>query len=190
MTPFAIWFTGLPGCGKSALAETVREGLARRNVEAEVLRMDDRRKVYFPNPRYTATEREQAYRLFADEAAEMVMRGKNVLMDGTALRRAWRDRARTIIPRFAEFEVLCSLDTAMAREKVRPEGEVMAGLYEKALKRKDTGQDFPDLGEVPGVDVPYEENPQAEIRLDNDGLTEDQAKQKALSLVLDWLGLK
>jgi adenylylsulfate kinase len=45
-------------------------------------------------------------------------------------------------------------------------GYVMPGMYQKALERKHSGIPVPGLGLVVGVDVPYEENPQAECVLD------------------------
>jgi adenylylsulfate kinase len=40
-------------------------------------------------------------------------------------------------------------------------------MYRKALERREKGAVFEDLGDVIGVDVEYEENPDAEIIIDN-----------------------
>jgi adenylylsulfate kinase len=181
---FAVWITGLPGSGKSTIARRALGLLEERGVEAELLQMDERRKAYVPDPRYTPGERETAYRMFAEEAAAMTRRGRNVVMDGTAPRREMRDYARSLIPRFAEAQVACSLDTAVEREAARPEGKVMADLYRKALERRRTGREFEGLGDVPGVDVPYEMNPEAEITVDSEALTPDQAARR----IADALG--
>ena len=47
--------------------------------------------------------------MFADEAAELVRQGKNVLMDGSAYELAMRLRARRSIARFAEIFIQCDL---------------------------------------------------------------------------------
>jgi adenylylsulfate kinase len=184
---FAIWFVGLPGSGKSALATGVADHLRARGVDVVVLRMDERRRSYFPEPRYTAQEREVAYAMFVDEAVALVEQGRNVLMDGSAYRVSMRDRARRRITRFAEVFVRCELDEAIRREAGRPEGLVAADLYRKALRRKRTGEPCQGLGEVVGVDVPFEENPQAEFVIDNTRLTREQTLGKVLHFLDIWL---
>ena len=174
MTPCraqALWFVGLPGSGKSSVARLTLQLLLALGAPALHLEMDARRKVYFPEPNYSPEEREQAYRLFIAEAAELVASGACVLMDGTANRLALRREARALIPRFTEVHVVCSLETAMRREAERPEGRVRAGLYAQARERKRTGVPVPGLGEVVGVDVPFEVDPQAELVLDSEVLS-------------------
>jgi len=184
---FAIWFVGLPGSGKSALARGVRDHLRGRGVDTVLLQMDERRKTYFPEPKYTAQEREAAYAMFVDEAVELVRRGGNVLMDGSAHKVAMRTRARERIPRFAEVFVRCELDEAIRREAGRPEGLVAADLYRRALHRKRTGEPCAGLGEVIGVDVPFEEDPKAEFTIDNTRLTRQQTLGKVLHFLDTWL---
>ncbi len=151
------------------------------------LEMDARRKIYFPNPTYSPEERNRAYDRFIQEASDLVDQGHGVLMDATAHRLAVRGAARTRIRRFAEVFIRCPLDVAMARERERPEGLVMAGLYEKALDRRRTGHEHPGLGQVIGVDVPFEENPGAECVVDGAALTIDQARDHVLSFLENWL---
>lgn len=183
----AIWFTGLPGSGKSSISKRVYQKLKEKGVDAVYLQMDERRKVYFPNPAYTPEERKQAYTLFAREGAELANQGKCVIMDGTAPLKIMRDEARRLISNFAEVHVACSLETAMEREGNRPEGLVMADLYAKALKRRKTGEDFPGLGQVIGVDVPFEQDPDAELTIENDDLTLNQAVNKAMSFIENYI---
>jgi len=92
-------------------------------------------------------------------------------LDATGHRLAVRQHARALIPRFAEVYVNCPLPEAMRREAVRSQGHprgyaVTPGMYQRALLRKRTGQSVPGLGEVVGVDVPFEKDPQAECVLD------------------------
>jgi len=184
----ALWFTGLPGAGKSTVAGAVLEVLKTRGLDVVHLRMDDRRKHYTPRPMYTARERVEAYRMFVDEAAELVREGRVVLMDGSGSQLDMRRYARGIIERFAEVHLRCGVTTAMKRESARPEGAVMAGLYAKAMKRKATGQKFEGLGQVIGVDVPFEEDPQAELVLDAASLSVDAMRDKVLERFAAWLG--
>jgi adenylylsulfate kinase len=184
---FAIWVVGLPGSGKSNLARSLKEELEARGFDAVWLQMDERRKAYFPEPEYTKEEREKAYDLFAKEAAELAGRGKAVVMDGSAYKVSMREYARELIDDFAEVHVQCELATAMRRESKRPEGLVMAGLYAKAVKRKQTGEQFEGLGEVIGVDVPFEENENAECRIKNDDIPKEETRARALECISAWL---
>ncbi|MFW6324732.1 MAG: adenylyl-sulfate kinase [Desulfovibrionales bacterium] len=180
---FVLWFVGLPGSGKSTLARDVFRRMKDRNQDVVYLQMDEQRKKYFPNPSYTQEERNEAYRLFAEEGADLACRGKGVILDGTAYKRSMREHARKLSPRFLEISVRCSLETAMEREGSRPEGLVMADLYAKALERKRTGRQFENLGQVIGVDVPFEEDPQAECIVQNENLTVDEAVDQVLECV-------
>jgi adenylylsulfate kinase len=184
----ALWFTGLPGSGKSAVALAVRDALAAAGLPAVWLSMDESRKRYVTRPSYTGEERDAAYRRFADEAASLAASGEIVLMDGTAHKLAMRRYARDHIERFAEVYVRCPLTEAMRREAARPEGLVMAGLYAKAIRRKMTGKDEPGLGEVVGVDVPFEEDPQAECLIDSEHMSVNEARDLVLARFAPWFG--
>ena len=178
---------GLPGSGKSSVARGVVDALKAQGLDIVYLQMDARRKVYFPKPTYAPDERTRAYELFADEGASLAAQGRGVIMDGTAPKRAMRVRARKKIPHFAEVYVHCPIEVAMEREGNRPEGLVMAGLYAKALERKAKGTEFPGLGQVIGVDIPFETDEQAECVVHNESLTLDQAVVQALEFINPWL---
>jgi adenylylsulfate kinase len=148
--------------------------------------MDKQRRVYFPKPRYTAKERTKAYELFAEDAASTAASGLNVIMDGSAPKLAMREYARSLVPYFAEVYIQCSLEVAMRRESQRQGGQVMADLYQKALDRQQTGRAVEGLGQVIGVDVPFEDNPLAECRVDNDLLSLQEAKEEVLRFLEPW----
>ena len=181
-----IWFTGLPGSGKSSIARGFASSLEKAGESVVYLQMDAQRKKYFPLPTYSSEERAKAYSLFGEEAAELTDKFRVVVLDGTAPRLSMREYARKICPVFAEIFVKCSLDTAMNREAARPEGLVMAGLYEKALLRKRTGEQFAGLGQVIGVDIEFEEDPDAECIIENERGTLDNAIQQTLDFYRSW----
>jgi len=185
---FAVWVVGLPGSGKSNLARALTGIFKSQGFDALYLQMDERRKTYFPHPKYTSEEREAAYRMFAEEGADLVRRGKAVFMDGSAYKTSMREYARSLIPKFAEVHVRCSLESAMQREAKREQGLVMADLYKKAIERKKTGRPCPGLGQVIGVDVPFEENPRAEFVIDNDDIPKEQTRELTLEFLQGWLG--
>ena len=180
---WVLWFVGLPGAGKSTYAQAVYRALENKDEDVRYLSMDERRHTYVTGPKYTRQERKQAYRLFAEEAAEIAGQGTNVIMDGTAPEFSMRKYARELIERFAEVYVRCSLETAMHRESNRPQGLVMAALYEKAIKRKQSGKYIRGLGKVIGVDVPFEENPDAECVIDSEEMTIEQGRDSVLAFL-------
>ena len=184
---WVIWFVGLPGAGKSTYARAVYEVLKQENVNVAYLSMDRRRELYFPDPEYTEKERVRAYMFFAEDAAQIAYDGQNVIMDGTAHRLSMREYMRHLVPHFAEILIRCPLDIAVKRESNRPENALItAGLYEKALSRKETGVHYEGLGEVIGVDTEFEENPSAECIIESDKESIEQGRDKVLALISAW----
>ena len=164
---WAVWFTGLPGSGKSRLSQIVFEMLTDNGIACERIEFDSIRKRFVENPKYTSEERDFVYEKLVDFAEKGVKNNKNIIIDATAHKRLYRERARNKIKRFIEVMVTCPLSICIERESKREKGLVIAQMYQKALERKEKGTRFKDLGPVIGVDVPYEENPDAEIIIDN-----------------------
>lgn len=183
---WVIWFVGLPGAGKSTYARAVFRGLQNKGEKVQYLSMDEWRKDNSPNPIYISEERVRLYRLFAEEATKIAYSGINVIMDGTAPQLFMRHYARGLVPFFAEVFVRCPLEIAIQRESNRSEGLVMAGLYKKALQRKETGVDFQGLGEVIGVDVPFEEDSLAECVINSEYMSVEQGRDHVLAFLDRW----
>jgi adenylylsulfate kinase len=144
----AIWITGLPGSGKTTIAEKVAGALGAKH-----LQLDRVRKVVTPNPDYSDKERGIVYASLAYMAYLLVDS-----IDATANRREYRDLARKLIPRFIEVYVECPIEVCMERERVRDTGYAPAKIYAGAGKG----------GTVPGVDVKYEAplRPEVVVRSD------------------------
>lgn len=183
----AIWFVGLPGSGKSTMARRACEHYADLGRDVVLLQMDKQRKTYFPNPVYDEHERDIAYSRFVKEAVSFVSTGKTVFMDATAYKLSMRQQARNKIERFAEILIQCDVEEAMKREGQRPKGLVMADMYAKALERKRSGANFEGLGEVIGIDVMFEVNPDAELILDNTHLDVEQTAKQVIAFLDTWL---
>jgi adenylylsulfate kinase-like enzyme len=171
--PFAIWVTGLPGSGKSTIAKKI----AKDNPGFMYLRLDDIRKKYVSEPKYTDEERDFVYSCFLEEGSRLISSGFNVIFDATAHKLKWRSEARAKINNIIEVYVKCPLEVCMERESKRKEGLVTADLYRKAIERKKTGRVVEGLGSVVGVDEPYEEDPMAEVVVDSSRLTPDEASK-------------
>ncbi len=176
---WAVWFTGLPGCGKSTIADGLLNKLREDGLNPILLRLDDRRKLYVSDPQYTHEERIKVYSLFVQDAISIMKSGRCVIMDGTGHELCFRKEAREGIEFFAEVHLRCPVNMAMKREAGRQQGLVMAGLYEKALERQKTGKCFKELGEVIGIDVKFEIDPDAECIIE----TEDKNPAEVLEAV-------
>jgi len=149
---FAVWITGLPASGKSTLASALTQALAARGVEVAVLESDVLRRVFTPHPRYGEEEREVFYGAMAYVGWLLTEHGVPVIFDATAHRRAYRERARALIPRFLEVYVDCPLPVCIARDPKR--------IYRQAQQGAATN--------APGLQVPYEPPERPEVVVHGD----------------------
>jgi adenylylsulfate kinase len=155
MSDIAIWITGLPGSGKS----TVADALKKAYPEFIILRMDEMRKVVTPEPTYSDSEREIVYRALVYLAATLTELGHNVIIDATGNFRRWRELARQLISGYIEVYLRCPIELCIQREKKRVEShEAPKDIYKKGAAG------WP----VPGMVVPYEEPMNPEIEIDTD----------------------
>jgi adenylylsulfate kinase len=154
---WAIWITGVPGSGKSAIARAAAAELSTGGHRVQVLELDALRRTLTPEPTYDDTEREAVYRALVMIARTLTRAGRPVIIDATAHRRAWRDLARASIGDFAEVQLVCPLDVARARERTRGPGHHPRAIYERAGQPGAT---------VPGVNIPYEPAITPELTID------------------------
>ena len=114
---WAIWITGRPGSGKTTLARSVAQALRDRGVTVQVLELSAVRKAILGGHPETEHERDLVHRALAYTAMALTSAGVPVIVDATAPRRAWREWARTLIPHFAEVQLVCSPEVCMVREQ-------------------------------------------------------------------------
>ena len=137
MSGVVVWLTGLPRAGKSTLARAIRSRLAASGVQVVVLDSDDLRKAISPPPGYDRASRDDFYATLGRVAALLARQGFVVLVPATAHRRAYRDAARELAPRFVEVHVATPLADCVRRDP--------AGLYASSAHAA-----------LPGVGVEYE----------------------------------
>lgn len=164
---FAVWITGLPASGKSTLARALAEELLRGGIDVAVLNSDALREVLTPDPRYDDAEREAFYGALIHIGQLLTSHGVPVIFDATANRRAWRDRARALIGRFAEVHVACPLATCEARDP--------KGIYRRAREGA--------ARSVPGVQTPYEPPPHPEATVAGDVEPPQDAARRIVSVL-------
>lgn len=172
---WVVWFTGLPGCGKTTVAQRVRAMLVEKGTKVKVLQLDEIRRAITPQPRYTEEERDIVYASLAYMAKLLSEAGVNVIVDATANRRRYRDFARSLIPKFGEVFIRAPLEVCVAREAKRKAAFSPKGIYEKAAVERAT---------VPGVNVAYEEPLAPEIDVNTTRLSIDQSAR----LIVERIG--
>lgn len=165
---FAVWITGLPASGKSTIAAALVRELSSRGVSVAVLESDALRRVLTPRPTYTEEERDVFYGAMAYIGQLLTDHGVPVIFDATGNRRAYRDRARQQIVRFAEVYVDCPVDVCAARDP--------KGIYREAREGTATT--------VPGMQAAYElpEKPEVVVRGDREA-PEEAARRVVETLV-------
>ena len=93
---------GLPGVGKTTVAETVAD-----RVDGRLLRTDVVRKEIFTDPEYTEAESRMVYDELFDRARETVEDGTSVVLDGTFREEVRRTRAADLSATLdAEFRLV------------------------------------------------------------------------------------
>lgn len=165
---FAVWLTGLSGCGKSAIARELVRLLHERGCEVSVLESDVMRTQVTPFARYDEVDRNFFYEALADIGVALVRKGRPVVFDATANRRRYRDSARERIARFCEVYVDTPLDVCRARDT--------KGLYRQGAA-------------LPGVQAPYEPPLAAEVVVHGDRGTPAEAAARIMEHLANrgWL---
>lgn len=153
---FCIWVTGLPGSGKTKTANSLYKKLEEKGYKLQILRLDDFRKTLAPERKYDSQEREKVYNTTILMAKFLTDNGINVIIDATGHKRKWRNIARKLIKNFKEVYIDCPIEICIIRETKRKNKNLMKGMYKKALERLRKGKKIIGLGEVIGVDVPFE----------------------------------
>jgi adenylylsulfate kinase len=164
---FAVWLTGLPASGKSAIAGRLKTRLAQAGLAVEVLESDAVRTLVTPVPTYSPDERGLFYRALAFFGSRLVAHGVPVIFDATANRRAYRDLARALIQNFVEVAVVCPLDVCRQRDH--------KGTYRRGLAGRSAT--------VPGLQDSYEPPLKPELTIESTSLTPEAAADQVVDVL-------
>lgn len=149
-TGFAVWLTGLPASGKSAIASALIDRLRERRLGPALLDSDELRRVLTPDPTYSETERDWFYEVVAYLASVLTDHGVPTIIAATANRRHHRDAARQRIERVLEVYVDCPAEICAERDP--------KGLYRAARAG--------NAPHLPGASADYEPPDPPEMTVD------------------------
>jgi len=165
-----LWFTGLPGSGKTTISRGVEEKLREDGVKVERLDGDWARRTVSIGAGFTRDERRRHLIRIAWIARLLSRNGITVLCSFVSPYRDVREEVRKIIEEEAEFYeiyVRCSLKEVMRRDP--------KGLYAKALRG--------EIKHMTGLDDPYEAPERPDLILDTEREKLEQNVEKVLELL-------
>lgn len=177
--PGILWFTGLSGSGKSALAGSVQRYLQENcGARAYILDDDVLRTGLNSDLGFSDADRAENIRRAAEAARLLADAGLLVLVTFISPFRAGRQMAREkAVPfPFAEVHVACPLEVCEQRDP--------KGLYRRAR-----------AGEIPqftGLTSPYEPPEAPELRINTAELTLEESTARVVSFLLaqGWLEMQ
>jgi len=150
--PMCLWFTGLPGSGKSTIANLLEKRLFAAGRHTYLLDGDNVRHGLNRDLGFTEVDRVENIRRVAEVARLMVDAGLMVLVSFISPYRAERDLARSRFAPGEFYEIF--IDTPLEEcERRDPKG-----LYAKARRG--------ELKNLTGIDSPYEAPESPNFRLD------------------------
>lgn len=166
---FAIFVSGPPSSGKSTIARALSKRLEERGVNVQIIESDSLRKVLTPRPKYTGEERDLFYSQMVYIGSLLVKSGVSVILDATAHKRRYRERARRKIKRFLEVYVECPLEVCERRDT--------KGLYKLARAG--------EIKTLPGLQVEYEQPRKPEVTVNTDTETVRECVDKIMKRITE-----
>ena len=159
---FTVWFTGLSGSGKTALALRLEEVLRERGLKVERLDGDIVRQSLTRDLGFSKEDRDMNIERVTFVAKLLTRNGVAVLCSFISPYRERRAKSRAEIGNFVEIYCKASLDALIERD--------VKGLYKKALAG--------EIQSFTGVSDPYEEpeNPEVVVETDKETLEESLSK--------------
>lgn len=162
-----IWFTGLPCCGKTTIADQIGDILKTKGFLIERLDGDLVRQNFSSDLGFSKKDRDENIRR-AIFLADMLTRNNVVVLASfVSPYKKQRRKARKEIKHFVEVYVRCPVKICMKRD--------VKGMYRKALEGK--------IKHFTGVDDPYEEPENPELIVDTDIESVEESVGKVLQKI-------
>jgi len=166
-----VWLTGLPGAGKSTIAERLRDHLEGSGVTCQVLDGDTLRGGLNTDLGFSKEDRSESIRRAGEVALLLASSGVVAIVSLVSPYAGSRDKVRRRHAdhqiTFVEVWLSAPIEVCEARDPKQ--------LYARARRG--------DLPMMTGVDDPYEPPGQAEIELPTHELSEDAALARLLEVL-------
>lgn len=161
-----LWFTGLSGAGKSAIANLVEKKLHAMGHHTYLLDGDNVRHGLNKDLGFTDADRVENIRRVAEVAKLMVDAGLIVITAFISPFKAERHMARNLVQEGEFLEVFVDTPLEIAEQRD------VKGLYKKARRG--------ELKNFTGIDSPYEAPESPELRLKTTEITLDEAADRVV----------
>lgn len=160
-----VWFTGMSGAGKTALARPLEEELRRRGLKVERLDGDIVRQSLTRDLGFSKEDRDKNIERVTFVAKLLTRNGVAVLCSFISPYRAVRAQVAQEVGNFVEVYCYASLDTLVARD--------VKGLYKKALAG--------EIENFTGISDPYEAPENPDVMVDSGTETIEESLAKVLA---------
>ncbi|UCE29575.1 MAG: adenylyl-sulfate kinase [Candidatus Bathyarchaeota archaeon] len=164
---FVVWLTGLPGCGKTTIAQKLLQELKARNLKLELFDGDEVRRNLSKGLGFSKEDRDTHNKRIIYVCKLLTRNGVNAIVSLISPYRSTRAYARENLPKFVEVYLKCSVEECIKRDP--------KGLYKRALAGEITN--------MTGIQDPYAEPQNPEILLD----TEHDSAQENFGKILTKL---
>jgi len=164
--PFNIWFTGLPLSGKTTIANRVYEELEKLDIPIERLDSKDIRDV-IPDIGYTREDRNRHMHRIGHLIRTLQKNSVSTVCSFVSPYTESRKAIREMVQNNIVVYVKADIETCKKRD--------IAGKYEKAIKG--------EYKNFTGVSDIYEEPKHAEIIINTDEISEDEATKTIIKFI-------
>ncbi len=170
--PCVLWLTGLSGVGKSTIADRLEQKLSAMGKHIYLLDGDNVRHRLNKDLGFTDQDRVANIRRVAEVAKLMADAGLIVIVALISPFRSKRHMARNMMAdgEFVEIFVDTPIDICEARDP--------KGLYAKVCKG--------DLVNFTGIDSPYEQPQNPELRIDTTELSANESADVVVQFLRTW----
>jgi len=158
--PFNLWFTGLPLSGKTTIANKVYEKLQKLDIPLERIDSKDIREL-IPDVGFSREDRNQHMKRIGHLIQTLQNNSISTVASFVSPYRESRKAIRTMVKNNIVVYVKADIETCKKRD--------YKGVYEKALKG--------ELKNFTGISDIYEEPQHAEIVIDTETTTPDEAAE-------------
>jgi len=167
--PFVVWLTGLPGAGKSSIANAVERRLHALGRHTTMLDGDNTRRGLSKDLGFTPSDRAENNRRAGEVAKILTDAGLIVVAAFVSPFRAERETTRSLFGPGEYVEVFVDLPAELAAARDRK------GLYAQARGG--------ELANLTGVGAVYEAPESPELRLDMTSLDVEAAAERIVALL-------